>query len=309
MISSQLYLFESQLRHSQKQLRQELYIRDELIKQQQKQISKLQKECQLLQFQPKQTQQKTLKKPTTLGVRSHSSNCLTVNRTEQNNVQAPVSPCLQTNETIPFMNPIPLRNLVIKTDLVEASLHMGAGICGKNKKLQHPLSPRPIKSSSLKPSRKPLIKQKSEHRFNSFLRKPEILETVYSVEDPDSDGEEKTVPILVGGLLTDVESDFSEPEGSSSHRTSVHSLESSKVHRANSFKGIIKYCKRITRSSLSDSRSSLDPNDETSIKVDDKFKAFNKGKSKSVEELRGRLKNLVDITRKYSYGSTSKSTE
>ena len=256
IISSQLHLFESHLRKSQKQLQQEIYIRDQLIKQQQKQITELEKEYQILQSKQPQ------KKPFILGYRSHSSGCLDVKNGERHCGDARL--CLNPNEKLPFMNPLPLKGLIIAEDLTN--------VC------QHRKSQDVPKVSSKGSFRRKLTKQKAKSCFKPFLKRQDILETVYSVDIPDSDGDDVSNAADVVAHLTDIESDASDAATDMSSRTSS-----------------------IKNTPQEESSNSLHP--KTS-----KFKAFTKGKAKSAEELRCRFRHLVDKTRKCSHGSLLKST-
>lgn len=120
-------------------------------------------------------------------------------------------------------------------------------------------------------------------RSNGFLRRPEILETVYSVEeDPDADQN----------------SIISEPTPDRPHHTESSPEDSWSVKRGRlkemygSFEKLDHQeppppCHVTYNRVMSNHRSVTKPKDV-------KYKRINKAKSKSLEELRGRLKNWVE---------------
>ncbi|ERL91112.1 hypothetical protein D910_08453 [Dendroctonus ponderosae] len=105
-------------------------------------------------------------------------------------------------------------------------------------------------------------------RNNGFLRRPEILETVYSVEeDADNDNQKEEM------------SDLSKRRESTPQGDEEYHEENSQKPNTNQ----VKTYNRV----MSNHRSVTKPKDV-------KYKRINKAKSKSLEELRGRLKNWVE---------------
>lgn len=130
-------------------------------------------------------------------------------------------------------------------------------------------------------------------RSNCYLRRPDILETVYSVEeDPEPDATEKRDNFKrqskVSGHKTKeiLEHDFDDTVSISiseciSEPSPAAALTYQLVH-PDKTKNVINY-NRV----MSNHRSVTKPKDV-------KYKRINKAKSKSLEELRGRLKQWVD---------------
>lgn len=161
----------------------------------------------------------------------------------------------------------------------------------------------------------------SLRRSNGFLRRPEVLETVYSVEeDGDTDGSTSNSNTEMkkeyeSPMMNDMmKSDFS---SSSSESKTTTPLSSKRLLWSTSGKLQALYgsFERLNHSSSSTPKTSsiTDKKDEhptnhvvtTYNRVmsnhrsvtkpkDVKYKRINKAKSKSLEELRGRLKNWVD---------------
>lgn len=124
-------------------------------------------------------------------------------------------------------------------------------------------------------------KYSSMRRNNGFLRRPEVLETVYSVEeDGDSDQPQSSNQADSGieepnscnwkshkGRLKDVHGSFERLDQEQQPEPQNHVTTYNRV--------------------MSNHRSVTKPKDV-------KYKRINKAKSKSLEELRGRLKNWVE---------------
>ncbi|XP_034934576.1 uncharacterized protein [Chelonus insularis] len=135
----------------------------------------------------------------------------------------------------------------------------------------------------------PSNKYSSMRRTNGYLRRPEILETVYSVEE-DSENQELSES-------TEINSESQEK------KTKMLKSSKGKLH------DIYGSFERLTQE---DSPPSERPRDETGQQAqvtynrvmsnhrsvtkpkDVKYKRINKAKSKSLEELRGRLRNWVE---------------
>lgn len=124
-------------------------------------------------------------------------------------------------------------------------------------------------------------KYTSMRRNNGFLRRPEVLETVYSVEeDGDSDQPQ---------LSNQADSGIEEPNSCNwkSHKgrlKDVHgSFERLDQEQQPEPQNHVTTYNRV----MSNHRSVTKPKDV-------KYKRINKAKSKSLEELRGRLKNWVE---------------
>lgn len=140
-------------------------------------------------------------------------------------------------------------------------------------------------------------------RSNCYLRRPDILETVYSVEeDPEPDAAEKrdnfrrqsklsthkTRPESEHELSDTVSISISEcvseppPASSASRSMSVSAATTYQLAQPDKSKNVINY-NRV----MSNHRSVTKPKDV-------KYKRINKAKSKSLEELRGRLRHWMD---------------
>lgn len=136
-------------------------------------------------------------------------------------------------------------------------------------------------------------------RSNCYLRRPDILETVYSVEeDAESEAAEKRDNFrrqskLSAKTTDDIENDnnnadgisvcASEPPAITYHHSNNNSPDKSRT--------VFNY-NRV----MSNHRSVTKPKDV-------KYKRINKAKSKSLEELRGRLKHWVDKGNSNSFDS------
>lgn len=117
-------------------------------------------------------------------------------------------------------------------------------------------------------------KYASLRRSNGFLRRPEILETVYSVEeDPDADP-------ASGSELTNPEN---QEDTWAVHKGRLKELYGSFERLDQEPPNHVTTYNRV----MSNHRSVTKPKDV-------KYKRINKAKSKSLEELRGRLKNWVE---------------
>lgn len=140
-------------------------------------------------------------------------------------------------------------------------------------------------------------------RSNCYLRRPDILETVYSVEeDPEPDASEKRDNFRRQSKLsthktrTDLEHDLSDtvsisisecvseppPASSRSPLISIPAIGTYQLAQPDKSKNVINY-NRV----MSNHRSVTKPKDV-------KYKRINKAKSKSLEELRGRLRHWMD---------------
>lgn len=142
----------------------------------------------------------------------------------------------------------------------------------------------------------PSLKYSSMRRSNGFLRRPEILETVYSVEE-DADGDNSDSKSNVSqkresfanssgrNMKLEDEENFTEDPNSAHCRklddANINSVDGEPVKR-NPMNQMTTY-NRV----MSNHRSVTKPKDV-------KYKRINKAKSKSLEELRGRLKNWVE---------------
>ncbi|CAH1176224.1 unnamed protein product [Phaedon cochleariae] len=149
----------------------------------------------------------------------------------------------------------------------------------------------------------PNLKYTSVRRNNGFLRRPEILETVYSVEeDADNDQESKNDAnrkretfATRGKSHCNVESLSVRDKSLEEKITECPSWpysngeKNNEEHMEESPKNQVKTYNRV----MSNHRSVTKPKDV-------KYKRINKAKSKSLEELRGRLKNWVEQGSKLS---------
>lgn len=124
----------------------------------------------------------------------------------------------------------------------------------------------------------PNLKYTSVRRSNGFLRRPEILETVYSVEE-DGDNEQG------GGGEGKSEANRKRDAFASKSEKAV-CVEEVKDDGDDGRKGGNNHVTTYNRVMLNH-RSVTKPKDV-------KYKRINKAKSKSLEELRGRLKNWVE---------------
>lgn len=144
-------------------------------------------------------------------------------------------------------------------------------------------------------------------RSNGFLRRPEILETVYSVEeDADNENqssENKTDAIKKRDAFASQKSDkvVCQTEENAEDKAASRSklLETSEwpyyLNKYNAGEETEKGPSQVTTYNrvMSNHRSVTKPKDV-------KYKRINKAKSKSLEELRGRLKNWVEQGSKLS---------
>lgn len=139
----------------------------------------------------------------------------------------------------------------------------------------------------------------NSRRSNGFLRRPEVLETVYSVEedaDADAPPTASSAPTLCGsGMDSPVSTQPSAKRASwTSSRTralcgSVDRTDTPPAAPLNSIERLAEPPPHLNTYNrvMSNHRSVTKPKDV-------KYKRINKAKSKSLEELRGRLKNWVD---------------
>lgn len=125
----------------------------------------------------------------------------------------------------------------------------------------------------------PSLKYTSMRRNNGFLRRPEILETVYSVEE-DGDNENQNE-----NSEANKKRDAFAARGKSTYNIEETEQETTKEEECEDEKKTnqVKTYNRV----MSNHRSVTKPKDV-------KYKRINKAKSKSLEELRGRLKNWVE---------------
>lgn len=141
----------------------------------------------------------------------------------------------------------------------------------------------------------PSLKYSSMRRSNGFLRRPEILETVYSVEeDADADNstnsdsksnvsQKRETFANSGGKAVKLEvEDESANDSKQETENKLDDSEDGESVRRNPVNQMTTY-NRV----MSNHRSVTKPKDV-------KYKRINKAKSKSLEELRGRLKNWVE---------------
>lgn len=136
----------------------------------------------------------------------------------------------------------------------------------------------------------PNLKYSSMRRSNGFLRRPEVLETVYSVEE-DVDGDnntetksnvsQKRESFAKSAKATNIKLELDEDvlnsfDKSEEKENKVDEPKRSPVNQMTTYNRV-----------MSNHRSVTKPKDV-------KYKRINKAKSKSLEELRGRLKNWVE---------------
>lgn len=128
-------------------------------------------------------------------------------------------------------------------------------------------------------------------RSNCYLRRPDILETVYSVEeDPEPDAAEKRDNFKKQSKngfkcsATESMDDSKTRDGEMMKKSSIERMDGNHGVRTDKPNGpqVVNY-NRV----MSNHRSVTKPKDV-------KYKRINKAKSKSLEELRGRLKHWVD---------------
>lgn len=150
----------------------------------------------------------------------------------------------------------------------------------------------------------------TNRRTNNYLRRPDILETVYSVEeDPESDAAEKRENFkrqskLGSGASGASTKSTAEPEIIDCETVSISISEPppptptdiSDPNQVDKTKTVVSY-NRI----MSNHRSVTKPKDV-------KYKRINKAKSKSLEELRGRLKHWIDRGHSESLGAQKQAT-
>lgn len=147
----------------------------------------------------------------------------------------------------------------------------------------------------------PNLKYGNTRRSNCFLRRPDVLETVYSVEE-DSDQQNANQQHQQGSeTLTDV----AEKRDKFRNRTLARletdcSNDSDMIHdsfenerRTKSEQNTPAKEKQATPNMMNFNRVMLNHRAVTKVK-DVKYKRINKAKSKSLEELRGRLRHWVD---------------
>lgn len=127
----------------------------------------------------------------------------------------------------------------------------------------------------------PNLKFTSVRRSNGFLRRPEILETVYSVEE-DGDNEANSESKSEANRKRDAFASKSEKA------VCVEEEKNTKDEQISNDEG-----KRGSNQVTTYNRVMLNHRSVTKPK-DVKYKRINKAKSKSLEELRGRLKNWVE---------------
>lgn len=146
------------------------------------------------------------------------------------------------------------------------------------------------------------LKYSNARRSNCFLRRPDILETVYSVEeDPEPNGanqadiNEKRDKFKQNRTEKVIEDSVQEDDLWSTMSSNGSSMKKSKfcsslVAKSNS----TSYCENAKYSQVTNyNRVMLNHRSVTKPK-DVKYKRINKAKSKSLEELRGKLKHWVE---------------
>lgn len=141
-------------------------------------------------------------------------------------------------------------------------------------------------------------KYSSLRRSNGFLRRPEILETVYSVEE---DGEDVTPQTTSAGTKTDspCESNTSPEEpipqcrGGWENSGRLQGLYGS-FERLNETSQRQKHSEEPQQNQVTTYNRVMSNHRSVTKPKDVKYKRINKAKSKSLEELRGRLRNWVD---------------
>lgn len=125
-------------------------------------------------------------------------------------------------------------------------------------------------------------KYSSLRRNNSFLRRPEVLETVYSVEeDGDSDQPQSSSNQADSGIEEPTNHNWKSHKGRL--KDVYGSFERLDQEQPPEPQNHVTTYNRV----MSNHRSVTKPKDV-------KYKRINKAKSKSLEELRGRLKNWVE---------------
>ncbi|XP_044261875.1 uncharacterized protein LOC123009552 isoform X2 [Tribolium madens] len=139
----------------------------------------------------------------------------------------------------------------------------------------------------------PSLKYTSMRRNNGFLRRPEILETVYSVEedadnenqnsDNTNDANKKRDAFAARGKSTYNVEETEENNAGQKEGKNANSMEKTEESEDDKKTSQVKTYNRV----MSNHRSVTKPKDV-------KYKRINKAKSKSLEELRGRLKNWVE---------------
>ncbi|XP_021922672.1 uncharacterized protein LOC110831223 isoform X3 [Zootermopsis nevadensis] len=138
----------------------------------------------------------------------------------------------------------------------------------------------------------------SLRRSNGFLRRPEILETVYSVEE---DGEDVTPQTTTAGIKTDLpcENGTSSEEPIQHYRGSwgksgrLQGLYGS-FERLNETPHRQRHSEEPQQNQVTTYNRVMSNHRSVTKPKDVKYKRINKAKSKSLEELRGRLRNWVD---------------
>lgn len=143
----------------------------------------------------------------------------------------------------------------------------------------------------------PNLKYTSVRRNNGFLRRPEILETVYSVEedaDNDNQNESKSEANKKRDAFAsrsdraicnadDTPKDAEDKNKEPPNWPYVHNSTNGEEEKPREHTNQVTTYNRV----MSNHRSVTKPKDV-------KYKRINKAKSKSLEELRGRLKNWVE---------------
>ncbi|XP_031618882.1 uncharacterized protein LOC116338004 [Contarinia nasturtii] len=125
-------------------------------------------------------------------------------------------------------------------------------------------------------------------RSNCYLRRPDILETVYSVEE-DAEAEN----------ASEKRENFKRQSKHSSYNKSTHELENidcETVSISISEPATVTYPRNVDKTkNVAYNYNRIMSNHRTVTKPKDvKYKRINKAKSKSLEELRGRLKHWID---------------
>jgi hypothetical protein len=139
----------------------------------------------------------------------------------------------------------------------------------------------------------PANKYSALRRSKGLLRRPEISETVYSVED---DGEDVTPQTISAGTKTDSHCGSSiSPQEPVPHYTGgrLQGLHGS-FERLNATPQRQRHSEEPQQNQVTTYNRVMSNRRSVTKPKDLKYKRINKAKSKSLEELRGRLRNWVD---------------
>ncbi|XP_074025608.1 uncharacterized protein isoform X2 [Leptinotarsa decemlineata] len=143
----------------------------------------------------------------------------------------------------------------------------------------------------------PNLKYTSVRRNNGFLRRPEILETVYSVEeDADNDIDSKTEANRKRESFANRGKSNCNVESGSIREKSLEEkiAELPSWPYTNGEKNIEEPTEESPKNQVKTYNRVMSNHRSVTKPKDVKYKRINKAKSKSLEELRGRLKNWVE---------------